>query len=238
MTNDCRSTPDDVGRLSKRLHALLPQTQCTRCGFGDCAEYADAMASGRADLNRCAPGGAEGVRRLAELLHRTPIALATEYGVERPRGLARIDEDWCIGCTKCLDMCPTDAIVGAAKRMHTVMPTHCTGCELCVPVCPVDCISIYDVSGIRTGWDAWSTHQASSALARYRQRSDRLSKKDAEAELLDRRGCDISRPGKTVRPDGTPEVSGEIADSAAAHKSALVAAAMKRARSRMPTTDR
>jgi electron transport complex protein RnfB len=153
--------------LAARLHAALPQTQCTRCGYPDCAGYAQAVADGEAAINQCPPGGAEGVARLAALTGRPALPLNPANGAEGPRMLAVIDENWCIGCTLCLDACPTDAILGANKRMHTVIAPHCTGCELCVPVCPVDCISLENASGEKTGWDAWSPDEAQRALQRY-----------------------------------------------------------------------
>ena len=160
-----QSPADD---LCIRLDAALPQTQCTRCGYPDCAAYAHAMAFEAAAVNRCPPGGQEGVARLAAIVGVQSLPLDPECGVEAPRRMAVIDEAWCIGCTLCLDACPTDAILGANKRMHTVIEPHCTGCELCVPVCPVDCISLEDASGDRTGWAAWSQAQADIALRRYR----------------------------------------------------------------------
>ena len=156
-----------VQRLAARIDAALPQTQCTRCGEPDCATYALAVASGRAGINQCPPGGAEGVARLAALTGQPVLALSPEHGQEGPRSLAVIDEAWCIGCTLCLDACPTDAIIGANKRMHTVIAAHCTGCELCIPVCPVDCIELVNDSGSRTGWAAWSPSQAEHARRRY-----------------------------------------------------------------------
>ncbi|HEY8356594.1 MAG TPA: RnfABCDGE type electron transport complex subunit B, partial [Ramlibacter sp.] len=150
-----------------RLHAALPQTQCTRCGYPECAGYAQALADGSAEINQCPPGGAEGVVRLAALTGRARLPLNPANGAEGPRMMAVIDEDWCIGCTLCLDVCPTDAILGGNKRMHTVIEQYCTGCELCVPVCPVDCIALENITGTRTGWDAWSAEQAVEALARY-----------------------------------------------------------------------
>lgn len=159
--------------LAARLHAALPQTQCTRCGYPDCAGYAEAIAAGQAQINQCPPGGAEGVARLAAILGRAPLPLNPDNGAEGPRRLAVIDEAWCIGCTLCLDACPTDAIVGANKRMHTVVEAYCTGCELCVPVCPVDCIAMENATGERTGWNAWSRPQADEALARYEARKAR-----------------------------------------------------------------
>ena len=122
--------------LAARLHAALPQTQCTRCGYPDCAAYAQAIADGEAEINQCPPGGAEGIARLAALTGRPPLPLNPANGAEGPRAVAVIDEGWCIGCTLCIDACPTDAILGSNKLMHTVIEPYCTGCELCVPVCP------------------------------------------------------------------------------------------------------
>ena len=119
----------------------LPQTQCTRCGYPDCAGYAQAIAAGEAAINQCPPGGAEGVARLARLTGLPALPLNPDFGTEAPRTVAVIDEAWCIGCTLCIKACPTDAIVGSNKLMHTVIEPYCTGCELCLPVCPVDCIA-------------------------------------------------------------------------------------------------
>lgn len=162
-----------MNELAARLHAALPQTQCTRCGYPDCAGYAQAMATGEAGINQCPPGGAEGIRRLAAITGQPPAPLNPLNGTEGPRTLAVIDENWCIGCTLCLDACPTDAIIGSNKQMHTVIERWCTGCELCVPVCPVDCISLENVTGERTGWDAWSPADAARALERYEVHSAR-----------------------------------------------------------------
>ena len=171
-----------------RLHAVLPQTQCTRCGYPDCAGYAQAVADGEAQINQCPPGGAEGVTRLAALTGRAALPLNPENGVEGPRLLAVIAEDWCIGCTLCMDACPTDAILGSNKRMHTVIEPYCTGCELCVPVCPVDCIHLENASGARTGWDAWSDDAAREALDRYDFHRARQERAEAEnAQRLQRK---------------------------------------------------
>jgi electron transport complex protein RnfB len=126
--------------LADRIDALLPQTQCEQCGYHGCRPYAEAMAADLAPINWCPPGGATGIAALAALLDREPLPLDATHGVEKPRTLARIVEADCIGCTKCIQACPVDAIVGAAKLMHTVIADDCTGCELCVPACPVDCI--------------------------------------------------------------------------------------------------
>ena len=128
--------------LAARIDALLPQTQCTRCGYPTCRAYADAIAAGETGINHCPPGGADGVEALAHLLGRAPEPLDPANGIEAPPLVAVIDEDICIGCTKCIQACPVDAIVGAAKRMHTIIAAECTGCELCLPPCPVDCIEL------------------------------------------------------------------------------------------------
>lgn len=174
--------------LAARIDAALPQTQCTRCGYPDCAAYAQAIASSAAGMDQCPPGGAEGIARLASILQQPLRPLNPVHGSEVPRTLASIDENWCIGCTLCIKACPTDAILGAIKLMHTVIAAHCTGCELCVPVCPVDCIELINASGSATGWAAWSPDQAEHARMRYTQRTERLSRdsaQEAAAEPVD-----------------------------------------------------
>ena len=128
------------------IDALLPQTQCQRCGYADCHAYAEAMYTGEAEINRCPPGGDATRLALAELLAHEPIALAADVDAYAPENVALIDESACIGCAACLPVCPTDAIVGASKRMHTVIASDCTGCELCIIACPVDCISLEPVA--------------------------------------------------------------------------------------------
>lgn len=169
-----------IEALAARLNDALPQTQCTRCGYPDCAGYAQAIASGDAKINQCPPGGGEGVVRLARLTGLPTLPLNPANGAETPRTVALIDEAWCIGCTLCIKACPTDAIIGSNKFMHTVIEPYCTGCELCVPVCPVDCISLENVSGDRTGWQAWSDEQAGQALERYEFRRQRLQREEVE----------------------------------------------------------
>lgn len=154
--------------LAERVFNALPQTQCTRCGYPDCQAYADAIAAGEAAINQCSPGGSEGIARLSHMTGQPILSLNPVNGIEGPRSVAWIDENWCIGCTLCLDVCPTDAIVGSNKLMHTVLEPHCTGCELCIPVCPVDCIELENVTGTRTGWAAWSPNAAENALKRYK----------------------------------------------------------------------
>jgi electron transport complex protein RnfB len=214
-----------VSPQAARLHAALPQTQCTRCGYPDCAGYAEAMASGAADINQCPPGGERGIVRLAEITGRPQLALNPENGVEGPRQMAVIDENWCIGCTLCLDACPTDAILGGNKRMHTVIEPYCTGCELCVPVCPVDCISLENITGERTGWNAWSQPQADEALARYESRKVRLAREAVEQEqrLEEKARAKLADlPALTHGADGA-----ELA-----RKKAVIEAALARARAK------
>jgi electron transport complex protein RnfB len=128
--------------LADAIDDLLPQTQCGQCGYAGCRPYAEAIATGAAEINQCPPGGAEGIADLARLLGREPLPLNPANGVEKPPVVAVIREAECIGCTKCIQACPVDAIVGASKLMHTVIEEHCTGCELCLPPCPVDCIDL------------------------------------------------------------------------------------------------
>ncbi|MGQ9723771.1 MAG: electron transport complex subunit RsxB [Tepidimonas sp.] len=184
-----------VSALADRIDAALPQTQCTRCGYPDCRRYAEAIAQGDADIDQCPPGGDEGVQRLAAITGRAVKPLNPRHGAEGPMMVAVIDEAWCIGCTLCIKACPTDAIVGANKRMHTVIEPYCTGCALCVAACPVDCIAMVNASGQRTGWAAWSAEQAEQARVRYRARQARLVREadeqaqrrlqKAEAKLAD-----------------------------------------------------
>jgi electron transport complex protein RnfB len=129
--------------LTQRIDALLPQTQCARCGYEGCMPYAEAIASGSAQINQCPPGGKATIAALAELLGREALPLNPANGAEPAADLvAVIDEQVCIGCYKCVQACPVDAIVGAPKRMHTVIAAECSGCELCLPPCPVDCIAL------------------------------------------------------------------------------------------------
>ena len=132
--------------LVDRLDALLPQTQCTRCGYAGCRPYAEALAAGRAGIDQCPPGGAATAAALAALLGVTPRPVSAAFGSEAPPRVAVIDEALCIGCAKCLPACPVDAIVGAARFLHTVIAAECSGCELCLPPCPVDCIAMVPVA--------------------------------------------------------------------------------------------
>jgi Na+-translocating ferredoxin:NAD+ oxidoreductase subunit B len=162
------------------IHAALPQTQCTRCGYPDCRAYAHAIAAGEAGIDQCPPGGAEGVMRLAALTDLPPRPLNPTHGTEGPLRQALIDEAWCIGCTLCIKACPVDCIVGGPKLMHTVVTDQCTGCELCLPVCPVDCIAMVDATPGRSGWAAWSAPQAAQARDRYAFHQFRVTRDGVE----------------------------------------------------------
>ena len=206
-------------RLADRLLDALPQTQCTRCGYPDCAGYAEAIEAGEAGIDQCPPGGNEGVRRLAALTGGDAHVLNPAFGQEGPRLLAVIDEAWCIGCTQCLDACPTDAILGMHKRMHTVIDTHCTGCELCLPVCPVDCIALEEITPGLTGWQAWSAPQAEAARTRYATHRARLQ---AQESLRERPGAAPAAEAVTTHD--------AAAQQQAARKRSVVEAALARAR--------
>ncbi len=211
--------------LADRIEDLLPQTQCTKCGYPGCRPYAEAIAAGEAGYNQCPPGGTEGVARLAGLLGKPVIPLNPAHGSERPRPVAVIDESLCIGCTLCIQACPVDAIVGAAKQMHTVVPALCTGCDLCVAPCPVDCIAMVDVTGARTGWDAWTQAQADDARNRYRSRDERLrrDKEENDARLAAKAAAKLA--ALEAEAAASPEQQAEQA-----RKKAIVQAAIERAR--------
>jgi electron transport complex protein RnfB len=213
------------------IDRALPQTQCTRCGYPDCRSYAQAIAEGNAPINRCPPGGAEGISRLAAITGAAIQPLDASHGFEGPRRLAVIDEAACIGCTLCLPACPVDCIIGGPKAMHTVMAALCTGCELCVPACPVDCIALINVTGEQTGWAAWSQPQADEAKARYgfhqfrlqRDRNERNARLEARALTL--------KPVEPETQHGAFLVSPDDAETAARdRKRAVIDAAMARAR--------
>ncbi|MDP1953690.1 MAG: electron transport complex subunit RsxB [Polaromonas sp.] len=211
--------------LAHRINAALPQTQCTRCGYPDCASYALAIAGGDADINQCPPGGADGIARLAAITGKPVKALNPVHGQEGPRQLAVIDENWCIGCTLCLDACPTDAIVGSNKLMHTVIEPYCTGCELCIPVCPVDCISLENVTAGRTGWAAWSVADAALARSRYEFHSVRRTRDKGEHQ---KRLEEKAQAALTDLPGHSQHTDPVILDQ----KRAIIEAALARSRAR------
>ena len=163
--------------LTERIDAALPQTQCTRCGYPRCRAYAVAVARGEADINRCPPGGDVTIRALAQLLDVPAKPLDPEYGAPEPRRRARIDESRCIGCRKCLDACPVDAIVGAHKWMHTVIAAQCSGCALCLPPCPVDCIDMVPAAATAPAgpWPDYAAAEAADWRARTEARLVRLA---------------------------------------------------------------
>lgn len=223
---------DMVKLLSDRLEDVLPQTQCTKCGYPDCRGYAQALTSGEVLPNRCPPGGVEGIKRLSQILE--PIfpqdafalnsSIDPECGAERPRPLAFIDPNTCIGCTLCIQACPVDAIVGASKQMHVVLSEWCTGCDLCIPPCPVDCISMVNITGTDTGWDAWTPQLADVSRQRYHDRKHRLDReeKDNDARLAKKAAA------KLVVVNAEHPESAE-AKKEQVRKRAIIAAAMARA---------
>jgi len=152
----------DGDPLADQIDAILPQTQCGQCGYPGCRPYATAIANGEAEINRCPPGGETTIIALADLLGREPIPLDAEVGEEKPKMVAIIDEQICIGCTLCIQACPVDAILGAAKQMHTVIEPECTGCELCVEPCPVDCIDMVAIKEDIFRWK-WPSPEAASS---------------------------------------------------------------------------
>lgn len=164
--------------LVEQVDAILPQTQCTQCGYNGCLPYAQAIVYENAPINRCPPGGGTGIEQLAKLLNRSVVSLDTSCGLPEPLQLAQIDEAHCIGCTLCIQACPTDAIVGASKQMHTVIPDACTGCKLCIAPCPVDCIDM-----VPAGRE-WTAKDANEARANTRRREQRLQRKHPEDHPL------------------------------------------------------
>ncbi|MFC3108097.1 electron transport complex subunit RsxB [Undibacterium arcticum] len=218
--------------LADQIEDLLPQTQCTKCGYPACRPYAEAIACGEANINQCPPGGIEGVARLAQLLGRQVIPINPVNGHERPRPVAVIDEALCIGCTLCIQACPVDAIIGAAKQMHTILADSCTGCDLCVAPCPVDCIAMVPATGDATGWAAWSQQQADAARARHDFRAARLQRERDENDA--RLSAKALEKLKATNAEIalTPEQKAEQE-----RKKAIIQAAMERARLKKEAQD-
>ena len=220
--------------LCNQLDGVLPQTQCTKCGYPDCRSYAAAMAEEGVLPNRCPPGGVEGIKRLSSILlasgRQLPpqLLLEPECGIERPRPVALIDPKTCIGCTLCIQACPVDAIVGASKQMHVVLTEWCTGCDLCVPPCPVDCITMVSVTESRTGWDAWTAEQAALSRTRYHGREDRLEREERDNNLR------LSKKAE-AKLKALNETVGDVSQSLEQaqeneRKRAIIAAAIERAK--------
>ncbi|MDY7579719.1 electron transport complex subunit RsxB [Herbaspirillum sp. RTI4] len=211
--------------LADRIEDLLPQTQCTKCGYAGCRPYAEAIAAGSATYNQCPPGGQQGIQRLATLLGKPVIPLNPVNGHEGPRRLAVIDEALCIGCTLCIQACPVDAILGAAKQMHTIINSLCTGCDLCVAPCPVDCIAMEDITPGLSGWDAWTQEQADAARHRHDLRAARLQreKQENDARLAAKAAAKLKEI--SAETPLTPELRAEQQ-----RKQAIITAAIERAR--------
>jgi len=211
--------------LADQIEDLLPQTQCGKCGYPACRPYAEAIASGQAAYNQCPPGGTAGIARLANLLVQPLLPLNAHNGVERSRTRALIDEAACIGCTLCIQACPVDAIVGAAKQIHTVLADDCTGCDLCVAPCPVDCIAMVEATPGLTGWAAWSQQQADQARARHDWRSLRLrrEKDENDARLAAKAAAKLQEVAAAGAASAEEKAEQE-------RKKAIIAAAIERAR--------
>lgn len=202
--------------LADRIDALLPQTQCTKCGYDGCLPYAEAIAAGTAPINRCPPGGDEGIAALAALLETPALPLDLSRGEPGPLLVARIDEAHCIGCTLCIQACPVDAIVGANKHMHTVLPDWCTGCDLCVAPCPVDCIEMVPAGR------AWSAANAAAGRQHHRHHQARMARLAADnARLM------APEPATTPAP-AAPSDDAQGED----RKRAAIESALARARAR------
>jgi Na+-translocating ferredoxin:NAD+ oxidoreductase subunit B len=206
--------------LADRIDALLPQTQCTKCGYSGCRPYAEAIATGEAAINQCPPGGAAGIAALGRLLSRPPMSLNPAHGAEKPLTVAVIDESLCIGCTLCIRACPVDCIVGAPTKMHTVVASQCTGCDLCLPPCPMDCIAMVPVQPAR----AWTRADAEAARRRHAERNARQA---TEAARNERRLAE-----KAVAKLAELDARDDLTSEQVTRKRSVVEAALARARAR------
>jgi electron transport complex protein RnfB len=212
MPTETPKTGNATARVD-RLDACLPQTQCTLCGYPRCRDYAQALADGAAAINQCPPGGDATIALLARLLGRPAQALDARFGAPRPRVRAVIDEPRCIGCRKCLDACPVDAIVGAPKLMHTIIAADCSGCALCLPPCPVDCIVLIPAAAPRNASSAWPEYGdaeaarwrrlAAAHFARLARRRDERAAEAARAHNRAERRAEIRAAVARVRAKRT-----------------------------------
>ena len=215
--------------LVAQIDAILPQTQCEKCGYAGCMPYAKAIAKGEADINQCPPGGDAGIRALVHLTHIAYKPLNAENGIEKPKALAVIDEASCIGCTLCIKACPVDAILGASKQMHTVIASECTGCELCLAPCPVDCITMQPVSNsnaienLARGLIKTDLTQADLARKRYYFRLSRI-----EQEKLERTQKFAQRK-LTAKTEDTSTIKNSLTNTANDLKKLALNAAIARA---------
>ncbi len=218
----------------ERIDAVLPQTQCTQCGYAGCLPYAQAIADGRANINQCPPGGDAAIHALAAVTGMAYAPLDPAHGAHGPRVIAVIDEAQCIGCTICIQKCPVDAIAGAAKVMHTVLAYECTGCELCVAPCPVDCIALVAAPAAHPA-RVDPNGAANSARSRHRARLARLARQ-AEARNRHRQAAPaVELPTEAAAVRSPEPVEGPAAAAAIGspeHKRAAIAAAQARARAR------
>ena len=192
-------------QLVQAIDDWLPQTQCTQCSYPRCLDYAKAIASGEADINQCPPGGNTTIRGLASLLGKIGKPLNPEFGEHKPKQIAVIDEDICIGCVMCIKACPTDAIVGSAKAMHTVIERDCTGCELCIEPCPVDCIDMQDQvqnSDISWRWDDYSPQATQRAREQTEAKLDRdQSRQQAKSSMKKLHELRKEKGGEQIKSD-------------------------------------
>ncbi len=227
--------------LIDRIDAVLPQTQCTQCGYDGCRPYAQALAAGTTLINRCPPGGDAGIEKLAAVLNTPVLPLDESCGQPGPLLVAVIDEAHCIGCTLCIQACPVDAIMGANKFMHTIIPDLCSGCELCVAPCPVDCIAMVDANR------PWTQDDANAARTRHEQRAQRLQLNAAEKEERMHRASaqttaanqqtsslDAHSEQPATHQTDSAQAPAPTAEDA---KKAAIALALQRARARRKTTN-
>ncbi|PTU33044.1 RnfABCDGE type electron transport complex subunit B [Stenotrophobium rhamnosiphilum] len=197
-----------LNSLADQINQLLPQTQCTKCGYQGCKPYAEAIASGAAEINQCPPGGELGIQRLAALLNKPVLALNPVNGIAQIQRLtAVIEEAVCIGCTLCIQACPVDAIVGANQLMHTVITSACTGCDLCLPPCPVDCITIEPLAAALPDWSQRRI-EADTLRTRYESRELRLQRDIADkAQSRELKKAAMIARAKSADPSEAPRIN-------------------------------